>query len=153
MGRIVVRTRVQAPAARCFDLARDIGVHCRTSAFVGERVRPPGRTEGLLDLGDNILFEGRHFGAWLQMTAVVVEMDPPHLFVDRATGGGFKWLRHVHEFVEYEGGTEMIDRLEWRTSWGVLGTVADRLVIERHMKWYLTIKQEAFKALAENGAT
>ena len=153
MGRIVVRTRVRAPAARCFELARDVGVHCRTSAFVGERVLPPGRTEGLLELGDSIRFEGRHFGVRLQMTAAVVEMVPPHLFVDRATGGGFKWLRHVHEFVEYDGGTEMIDRLEWRTSWGVLGTVADRLVIERHMMRYLTTKQNAFKTLAENGAT
>jgi ligand-binding SRPBCC domain-containing protein len=151
VGRIVVRTRLDAPAARCFDLARDVGIHCRTSAFTGERVLPPGRTEGLLELGDTIRFEGRHFGVRLQLTAAIVEMDPPRVFVDRATGGGFKWLRHVHEFVEHDSWTEMIDRLDWQASWGLLGTLADRLVVERHMTWYLTTKQQAFKTLAENG--
>lgn len=71
--------------------------------------------------------------------------------VDRAHGGGFTWLEYVHEFIEHNGTTEMIDRLDWQASWGVLGKVADRLFVERHMSWYLTTKQRAFKALAEDG--
>ena len=78
MGRIVVKTHVRASAARCFDLARDVGVHCRTSAFTDERVVRPGRTAGRLELGDTVTFEGRHFGVRWRLTASIVEMERPH---------------------------------------------------------------------------
>ena len=151
MGRIVVKTDVRASAARCFDLARDVGVHCRTSAFTGERVLPPGRTAGRLEPGDTVTFEGRHFGVRWRLTASIVEMERPHRFVDQATGRAFPSLRHVHEFDESDGVTEMIDTLEWQSSFGLLGRIADRLLVERHMTWYVTTKQQALKMLAESG--
>jgi hypothetical protein len=55
MGRlipmIVVETRIAAPIARCFDLARDVDAHAQTSDFTNERI-VGGRTAGLLQPGD-----------------------------------------------------------------------------------------------------
>jgi ligand-binding SRPBCC domain-containing protein len=153
MGRIVVKTNVRASAARCFDLARDVGVHCRTSAFTAEKVLPPGRTSGRLELGDTVTFVGRHFGFRWRLTASIVEMEHSHRFVDEATGRAFRWLRHVHEFTERDGITEMIDTLEWQSPAAVLGKIADWLLIERHMEWYVTTKQQALKILAESAET
>lgn len=146
-----MKTHVRASAARCFDLARDVGVHCRTSAFTDERVVQPGRTAGPLELGDTVTFEGRHFGVRWRLTASIVELERPHRFVDQATGRAFPWLRHVHEFDECDGATEMIDRLEWQSPLGLLGRIADRLLIERHMARYVSAKQQALKVLAESG--
>lgn len=53
---MVVETLIHAPAARCFGLARDVGVHCQTAAFTAERAIAPGRTSGLLELGDDVTF-------------------------------------------------------------------------------------------------
>jgi ligand-binding SRPBCC domain-containing protein len=76
-----------------------------------------------------------------------------HRFVDEATGRAFRWLRHVHEFTERDGITEMIDTLEWQSPAAVLGKIADWLLIERHMEWYVTTKQQALKILAESAET
>lgn len=145
-----MKTHVRASAAQCFDLARDVGVHCRTSAFTAEEVAPPGRTSGRLELGDTVTFEGQHFGLRWRLTASIVEMERPHRFVDEARGRAFRWLRHEHEFTERDGITVMTDRLEWRSPAGPLGKIADWLLIERHMTWYLTTKQQALKVLAES---
>jgi ligand-binding SRPBCC domain-containing protein len=152
VGRIVVKTDIGASITRCFDLARDVDVHCRTSAFTFERVLPPGRTTGLLELNDTITFEGRHFGLRWRLTARIVEMDRPNRFVDESVKGAFRFLRHVHEFREQNGRTQMIDTLEWQAPLGPLGRLADWLLLERHMSWYVNTKQQAMKSLAERGA-
>jgi hypothetical protein len=43
----------------------------------------------------------------------------------------------------------MVDTLEWRAPYGVLGALFDRLLLQRHMLWFVTKKQQALKALAE----
>jgi ligand-binding SRPBCC domain-containing protein len=151
VGRVVVRTVIGAAAERCFDLARDVDVHCRTSSFTGERVVPPGRTSGLLELGDTVTFEGRHFGLRWRLTASIVEMQRPFRFVDRAAGRVVRSMHHVHQFVGEGGTTEMIDELEWELVAGPLGKLADRLFVEPHMRWYLTTKQRLLRSLAESG--
>ena len=151
VGRIVIRTDIRAPIERCFDLARDVDVHRRTSAFTSERVVEPGRTSGLLELGDSVTFEGRHFGVRMRLTARIIEMHRPLRFVDEAVNSAFDSLRHVHEFRARDGGTEMIDTIEWKAPLGVVGVLVDTLLLKRHMLWFIRTKQRALKALAENG--
>jgi ligand-binding SRPBCC domain-containing protein len=140
---------VRAPIERCFDLCRDIETHCRTAAFTGERALPPGKTSGLLELGDTVTFEGRHFGLRLRLTARIVEMRRPERFVDEAVQSPFTWLRHVHDFRQVGKGTKIVDTVRWETPAGALGRVVDRLFLERHMRRFLRRKQDALRALAE----
>ena len=149
MGRAVIETFIAASPERCFDLARDVGAHVESAGFSGERAVPPGRTEGLLELGDQVTFEGVHFGVRQRITAKITEVDRPRRFVDELVKSAFVRLRHVHEFQLRDGGTLMVDTLDWIAPLGPLGRIADRLFIERHMRWFVAKKQEALKRIAE----
>jgi ligand-binding SRPBCC domain-containing protein len=148
---IVIETRIGAPVERVFDLARDVGAHVASSAFTGERAVEPGRTSGLLELGDLLTFEGRHLGVRQRLTVRITEMERPRRFVDEGVRGALRELRHVHEFTEIDGGaTLMRDVIAWRSPFGILGRAADALFVARHMRWFVTEKQARLKAMAED---
>lgn len=146
MGKIVVETVIEVPVEVCFDLARDVSKHAESAAFSGERLVPPGRMSGLLELGDLIAFEGRHFGIRQMFVARIVEMLPPRRFVDEMVRGVFRWLRHEHEFHVHARGTLMRDVVEWRAP---LGSLADGLFLARHMRTFVETKQRNLKRIAE----
>jgi ligand-binding SRPBCC domain-containing protein len=141
---------MRAPLELCFDLARDVNAHTESAAFSSERVVAPGRTAGLLELGDMVAFEGRHFGVRQRFVAKITALDRPHRFVDEMVEGAFKWLRHVHEFKAANGVTLMRDTIEWEAPFGVIGRLADALFLRRHMNWFVSTKQRALKDIAEH---
>lgn len=151
MTTIVIETRIAAPIELCFDLARDVDAHLRTSARTGERA-VAGKTSGLLDLGDEVTFEAVHFGVRQRLTSRIVEFDRPRRFVDEMVNGAFASLRHCHEFIAEGAMTVMRDTLVWRSPLGLLGILADRLFLERHMREFVTNKQRDLKAYAEQVA-
>src|SRR5438552_14827566 len=113
MTTIVVETRIAAPIEMCFDLARDVDAHLKTSSSTGERA-VGGKTSGLLELGDSVTFEGVHFGIRQRLTSKIVEYDRPNRFVDEMVEGPFASLRHTHEFVPDGTFVLMRDELTWR---------------------------------------
>jgi len=149
MGHLIIETLIHAPRERVFDLARDVGAHTRSASFTGERAVAPGRTEGLLELGDIVTFEGVHFGIRQRFTAKIIEMQRPEKFVDELVKATFKAMRHVHEFEVRDGGTLMRDTLDWVSPLGILGVIADKIAVERHLRDFLTKKQQALKEIAE----
>jgi ligand-binding SRPBCC domain-containing protein len=148
--QIVIQTYIDAPPEVCFDLARDVAVHAESAAFSNERLVAPGRLEGLLEAGDLVCFEGRHFGLRQRFCARITSVDRPNAFVDEMVEGIFTWLRHVHEFQSSGSGTLMIDRLTWKAPLGILGSIADALFLKRHMTWFVTTKQSHLKRIAES---
>ena len=149
MPTIIIETPIAAPREVCFDLARDVGVHCATSEVSGERAVAPGKTSGLLEVGDQVTFEGRHLGVKQRLTAQITEMERPLRFVDVQIRGAFSSLKHIHEFETTSAGTLMRDTITWRSPLGLLGCLADALVVTRHMEWFVRTKQLALKAHAE----
>jgi ligand-binding SRPBCC domain-containing protein len=152
MGAITIETRIRAPIELCFDLARDVNAHAESAAFSSERVVAPGRTQGLLELGDLVAFEGRHFGMTQRFVARITALDRPNSFVDEMVEGAFKWLRHVHEFESNGGLTIMRDKLEWKAPFGLIGGLADLLFVSRHMRWFVATKQTSLRRIAEERA-
>jgi len=146
---LVVETFIAAPPEVVFDLARDVSAHTRSASFSAERAVAPGRTEGLLELGDIVTFEGVHFGVRQRFTAKIVELDRPRRFVDELVKAAFRSMRHVHEFEPRDGGTLMRDTLDWVSPLGILGTIADKIAVRRHLRDFVTRKQQALKAIAE----
>lgn len=152
MGKITIETRIRAPIEVCFDLARDVTAHAESAAFSSERVVQPGRTQGLLELGDTVAFEGRHLGLTQRFVARITAMDRPNLFIDEMVEGAFKWLRHLHEFESKDGLTIMRDKLEWKAPLGPIGALADLLFLSRHMRWFVATKQNSLRQIAEERA-
>jgi ligand-binding SRPBCC domain-containing protein len=148
MGRIVLETLVCAPAARCFDLARSVGAHVVSQANSGERVVTASRE--LLELGDEVTWEARHFGIRRRLTAKIISMDPPREFGDNMVRGAFASFRHIHRFRPVEGGTIVIDDFDYRVPYGWLGQIVDLLVVRRHMRVLLTKRAAFLKRLAES---
>ena len=149
MPVITIETRIRAPLDLCFDLARDVSAHTQSAAFSAERVVEPGRTDGLLELGDIVIFEGRHFGVMQRFMARITELERPNRFVDEMVEGAFKRRRHVHDFHFANGTTIMRDTLDWQAPLGLLGDLADLVFLHRHMRWFVTTKQNALKQIAE----
>lgn len=148
MGSIEVRTRIEAPREVCFDLALDVDAHAESASFSREKLVSPGKLSGTLGLGDLVCFEGVHFGVRQRFCARITEVERPGRFVDEMTDGVFRWLRHVHEFAEMDGGTLMIDTLEWEAPLGFVGRLADAVFLESHMRSFVTRKQRRLAKMA-----
>lgn len=142
MSSLQVVTRIAAPLDAAFDRARSVDAHIASSAFTGERVVAPGRTSGLLELGDLVTFEGTHFFMRQRFTVKIVEMDRPHRYVDEVVKSAFRFMRHVHEFAADGESTIMTDTIEWRSPFGTLGVIADALFVKRHLLKFVTEKQQ-----------
>jgi ligand-binding SRPBCC domain-containing protein len=149
MTSITVDTFIAAPPDVCFDLARDVEAHRRSAAFSNEQLVAPGKLSGVLELGDLVAFEGRHFGVRQRFIARITYVDRPHRFDDEMVKGIFRRLTHIHEFHPRDGGTLMRDILEWQAPLGILGRAANALFLRRHMEWFVRTKQGHLKTIAE----
>ena len=150
MPTVTLVTEIHAPIERCFDLCRDLDVHSQTVGHTRERL-VGAKTGGLAELGDVLTFEAVHLGVRQRLVSRITELERPTLFADEMVSGAFQSLRHVHTFTAIDGGTLMRDNLEWTSPLGVLGTLADRLFLERYMLSFLVIRNRNLKKLAEEG--
>lgn len=130
--RIEVSTHCPAPSRTMFDLARSQGAHVGSMAWSDERISH-GPPDDLMALGDEVTFRGRHFGIGFTLTGKITELVPDHSFTDEQVRGPFRTLRHQHLFVDEPGGCLMIDRLSFTAPLGVLGSLAESLVLRRYM--------------------
>ena len=148
MSIVRVETLIKASAEVCFDLARDIDVHVRTTTGSGEKA-VAGVTSGMMELGDFVTFEAVHFGVRQRLTSQIVEFDRPRMFADQMVKGAFKRMRHEHIFEPVEAGTRMIDVLDFRSPLGPVGAVVDSLVLARYMERFLKERGQKLKLVAE----
>ena len=153
MPTIKIKTKINAPIETCFDLARDIALHCSTASRTQERA-VAGVTSGKISLGESVTFEARHFGVLQRLTAIVTEFDKPNYFVDEMTQGAFKSMRHRHEFKAISTGvlgeqTLMTDTLTWVSPFGVIGVLFDKVLLENHMRNFLIQRNGKLKDVVE----
>ncbi len=148
MASIHLETLIAAPAERVFDLARDLDFHQRSLEHTGERA-VGGRVSGLIELGEEVEWEARHFGIRQRLRSRITGMARPFSFTDIQVRGPFKAFEHRHDFHEVRGGTLMVDHWHHRAPFGPLGWLADRLFLERHMRRLLMARNEALRIEAE----
>jgi ligand-binding SRPBCC domain-containing protein len=109
-----------------------------------------GITTGLIDQGQQVQWRARHFGLWFLMTVAITEMHRPSHFQDAMVTGPFRYFRHDHTFTQQNGGTLMIDRVEFGSPVPVLGFLADVLFLRQYLKHFLQMRNRALKAAAES---
>ncbi|MGF2617997.1 SRPBCC family protein [Rossellomorea vietnamensis] len=139
---------IKAPTEVCFDLARNVDVHTQTTSGTKEKA-VGGVTKGLLKEGDIVTWEAVHFGVKQRLTAKVTHMKKPSLFVDIMVKGAFHSFEHTHQFIEKDGGTLMIDRFQYKSPFGPIGILADKLFLENYMRRFIKSRAEALKEMAE----
>jgi len=88
MGHIELVNHIAAPADRCFDLSRDIGVHQESMRF-SQEVAVAGVIAGLIGPAESVTWEARHFGIRWRMTSRITDFDRPRVFVDESNEGPF----------------------------------------------------------------
>ena len=146
---IQLETRIAAPVRRCFLLSLSIDLHIRSTAGTREQAIA-GVTTGLIGQGESVTWRGKHFGLMLQHTSRITQYHPPTFFQDVMTDGLFKSFEHNHRFDEQNGTTVMHDELKFSAPLGVLGLIAERLVLRNYLTQFLRERNNFVKLVAES---
>ena len=148
MPSIVVTTFISAPIERCFDLSRSIDLHADSMKHTGEKAIA-GRTTGLIELGETVTWQAKHFGIRQTLTSKITEFNRPNYFVDEQVSGAFKSFRHEHRLAWQNGQTLMTDTFSFQSPLGPLGRLANILFLKSYMKRLLLKRNEIIKQAAE----
>jgi|SRR5690606_711807 len=150
MPIIKLQTYIKANRNIVFDLSRSIDLQSEYVTDSNEKA-VAGRTSGLIELGETVTYRGRHLGVRQHLTSRVTELDRPQFFVDEMEKGAFKSLRHEHHFVATGEGTIMKDSFDFESPLGILGKLANTLVLKSYMTNFLKNRNKVIKEFAESG--
>lgn len=149
MPIIRCETGVQAPAARCFDLARSVDLHVDSSTEIGARAIG-GRRGGLSGRGDVTVWSARFFGLRFAMSMRLEDFAFPNRFTDRMTCGLLRRFTHVYRFDPLpDGGCTMSDELLVEAPFGWFGRLVEAFYLSRRMRGLVRRRLEHIKQVAE----
>ena len=149
MPHLHLVTQIHASAETCFGLSLDVDLHRLSTGGHEEIVA--GVRSGEMRLGDQVTWRANHFGIPWRMTSKISDYERPTRFVDEQQSGPFASWYHEHRFEEHDGVTTMTDLVDYRSPAGPIGTLADRVVLERYMTNLLDRRNSFLKAQAEAG--
>lgn len=151
MATIRLETIINARIEVCFNLARSIDAHQYSTNQTKEKA-VAGRTSGLIEKGETVTWQARHFGIKQLLTVQVIEMEYPFFFSDVMLKGAFKSMRHKHSFEQLENNqTKMKDKFTYTAPLGILGKWVDFLILKRYMTQFLLQRNQILKQTAESG--
>ncbi len=157
MPHIHLITHINAPIERCFDLARSIDLH-KLSTGNTEEEAIAGTTTGLIGLNETVTWRAKHFGVRQTLTSKITAFEHPHFFVDEMLEGAFKSIYHKHTFHSAPlssrrgaGGeaTIMTDDFHFESPLGILGSIANKLVLTKYLTELLSERNKMIKEFAE----
>jgi ligand-binding SRPBCC domain-containing protein len=141
-------TSISAPPEICFDLARDIDLHIRSTPGTNERA-VSGITSGLIGPGQEVTWEAIHFRIRQRLTSRITVFDRPRHFRDSLVSGVFRRFDHDHFFTPEGSGTNMRDIFDYESPCGWLGRRADGLFLLSYMTALLTRRAKIIRMAAE----
>jgi ligand-binding SRPBCC domain-containing protein len=149
MPEIRLETFIDAPVERCFDLARSIDLHKLSLEHTGEKAID-GKTSGLIEKGEFVTWQARHFGIKQKLSVKITALSAPNYFCDEMTKGAFKIMRHEHFFESRQNGTLMIDKFYYEAPFRIFGRIFDYLVLKNYMERLLERRNQTIKRIAES---
>lgn len=150
MAEIHLTTLISAPIQKCFDLARSVEVHLKSTSRTNEKA-VAGRTSGLCELNDEITWQATHLFVRQKLTVQITKMHKPYFFEDTMLKGAFASLRHEHHFEESFGRTRMTDVFIYTVPLGLMGELVDWLLLKKYMTRFLLERNQTIKELASLG--
>jgi ligand-binding SRPBCC domain-containing protein len=148
MMKIELSTMINAPIARCFDLARNIDLHQDSMMHTGEKAIA-GCTIGLIGLNETVTWRAKHLGIWQTLTSKITELDYPNSFTDEMVKGAFKSMRHEHLFYAVNNQTVMKDIFIFESPFGIFGRLFNSVYLSKYMEKLLRTRNKVIKAAAE----
>jgi ligand-binding SRPBCC domain-containing protein len=149
MVRINLETAINVPLERVFDLSRSIELHMASTNFTGEEAIA-GVTSGCIGPSEKVTWKARHFGVKVKHTSLITAYQFPTHFQDSMVQGLFRRFIHDHFFQKTAAGTLMKDVMEFEVPWGLLGRIAERIVLEKHLRQLLLRRNQCIKRVAES---
>jgi ligand-binding SRPBCC domain-containing protein len=145
-------TVVRAPIAEVFAFHLDT----RNAARIAPRTMPVVAVRGSFPLGEGDqaelvvrLWPTPFRQTWRVEAERIVS---PTLVVDRMLAGPFSSWRHEHRFEDLgDGTTRLTDHVDYHLPLGVLGSLADALLVRRLLERMFRLRQARTQALLETG--
>ncbi|HVX60871.1 MAG TPA: SRPBCC family protein [Pirellulales bacterium] len=120
-----------------------------TPAFLQFRVLNEGATG--VHAGMLIDYRLKLFGIPLRWQSQIEAFEPGEQFVDVQLRGPYRTWRHLHEFRDAPGGTQMIDRVDYALPFGPLGSLAHALFVRRTLGKIFDFRREKIEELFGSG--
>jgi len=149
MPVIKLNTFIEADILIVFDLSRSIDLHKASTAHTNEEAIE-GITSGLISLNESVTWKAKHFGVYQKLSTNITHFNSPTYFVDEQTKGIFKCFKHEHIFKETSRGTLMIDVFDYTSPLGILGKLADIILLKSYMTKLLIKRNKTIKEYAES---
>lgn len=148
MERIERTVAINAPIEKVFHF------HDDTNNLL--KITPPNihvtiETTGQPGLGYEVTLKIRQFLLFVMRWHVrITAYEPPHRMVDEQVAGPFKTWKQTRLLKENNGTTELTDVVEYDVPFGLLGTIANGLVIRRQVEQMFAYRQATTKRLLES---
>ena len=106
-----------------------------------------------IDMGQGTLIDYRLrlHGFPVRWRTRIEVWEPDERFVDLQLRGPYRYWHHLHEFREVEGGTEMVDRVDYELPFGPLGTLVRALFVRRSLQRIFDYRQQAIGEVFGSG--
>ena len=114
------------------------------------QVTTPHRVQ--MRAGAEIEYTIRWLGLPMRWKTLIVEYNPPHLFIDEQAKGPYKLWRHRHTFESTAQGTKVGDHVEYALPLGPLGELAHALVVKRQLLGIFNYRQAELSKLLDGNA-
>ena len=78
---------------------------------------------------------------------LISKWDPPFEFIDVQRRGPYKLWRHTHQFSEVEGGTLIVDTVEYALPFGVLGRLTHQIQVAQDLSRIFDYREQRVREL------
>ena len=148
MPKITLETIIQSDIEICFDLSRSIDLHKISTAHTNENAID-GTTKGLINLGETVTWEAKHFGIKQKLTSMITAFSYPNHFRDEQLKGIFKSFVHDHFFEVKEENVMMKDVFTFESPCGILGEIVNKIILTNYLTKLLEDRNKVIKEYAE----
>ena len=148
MPRFMLERSIRCTPSQAFAMSLSPAMHVESMAAHGETMIEGPAGDRFAE-GDTVTWEARHFGLRFRLTSIVFDIDEPHRFCDRQIRGPFGAFHHEHTFAEHPDGTLMRDTITFRSPFGPLGALVDRLIMTHYLRRLISERNDALSAALE----
>lgn len=113
------------------------------------QVTSPNRVE--MHKGAEIDYTIRWLGLPMHWKTIILEYEPPFLFIDEQAKGPYAFWLHRHTFQPTEDGTKVGDHVEYALPFGQLGSLAHSLIVRKQLLGIFNYRQEQLGRMLGSG--